>query len=102
MRTTCYLKTCDNISHIDTVMRALKNFFHRPAIRMGMARDRRGSMRHPRFVSFMAQNNRTKLNTNFHDSVIRGRRLLRHALVLIIAGGCAWVVLESAKAISVF
>jgi hypothetical protein len=84
------------------VLRALRNFFHRPAIRMGMPKDSRGSMRHPRFVSFMAQNNRTKLDTNFHDTVIRGRRLLRHALVLIVAGGCAWVVLESAKAISVF
>ena len=69
---------------------------------MGMARGRHGSLRDPRFVSFMAQNNRTKLDSNFHETVIRGRRVLRHALVLIIAGGCAWVVLESAKAISVF
>jgi len=84
------------------VLRALKKLFHRPAIRMGMAKGRRGSLRNPRFVSFMSQNNRTKLDTNFHETVIQGRRLLRHALVLIIAGGCAWVVLESAKAISVF
>jgi hypothetical protein len=92
----------DNISQINAVLRALKKFFHRPAIRMGMARGRKGSLRDPRFVSFMAQNNRTKLDTNFHETVIRGRRLLRHTLVLIIVGGCAWVVLESAKAISVF
>lgn len=84
------------------MFRALKKIFHRPAIRMGMARGRIGSLRDPRFVSFMAQNNRTKLDSHFHENVIRGRRLLRNALVLIIAGSCAWVVLESAKAISVF
>lgn len=84
------------------MLRALKNLFHRPAIRMGMARGRRGGLRDPRFVSFMSHNNRPKLDTNFHDNVIRGRRVLRHVLVLVVAGGCAWVVLESAKAISVF
>ena len=69
---------------------------------MGMARGKRGTLRDPRFVSFMAQNNRTKLDTNFHDTVMSSRRLLRHALVLLAAVGFAWVVLESAKAISVF
>lgn len=84
------------------MLRVLKNLFHRPAIRMGMARGRRGSLRDPRFVSFLAHNNRRKLDSNFHDTVIRGRRLLRHALILLVAGGCAWVVIESARAISVF
>ena len=71
------------------MLRALKNLLHRPAIRMGMARDRRGTLRDPRFVSFMAQNNHKKLDTNFHDAVMNGRRLLRHGLVLLVAVGCA-------------
>lgn len=69
---------------------------------MGMARDSRGLRRDPRFVSFMAHNNRKTLDTNFHDAVMRGRRLLRHGLVLLVAVGFAWVVIESAKALSVF
>ena len=69
---------------------------------MGMARDSRGHLRDPRFVSFMAQTNRKTLDTNFHDTVIRGRRLLRHGLVMLVAVGFAWVVIESAKALSVF
>jgi len=50
----------------------------------------------------MAQNNNKKLDTDLHDAVLRGRKLIRYAFKLALAGGCAWVVLESAKAISVF
>jgi len=96
------LKNPFQILPIKAVFRALKNFLHRPAIRMGMARDARGPLRDPRFVSFMAQNNRTKLDTNFHDAVMNGRRLLRHGLVILVVVGCTWVVIESAKALSVF
>ncbi|MFI5356383.1 MAG: hypothetical protein ACHQ4G_03510 [Opitutales bacterium] len=84
------------------MLRILKNLLHRPAIRMGMARGRRGTLRDPRFVSFLAQNNHKQLDTNFHDMVLRGRRLVRHALLLLLAGGCAWVVIESARALTVF
>lgn len=84
------------------MLRVLKNLLRRPAIRMGMARDRRGPFRDPRFVSFLVQNNRKTLDTNFHDVVMRGRRLMRHAGLALLAAGCAWVVLESAKALSVF
>jgi hypothetical protein len=84
------------------VFRVLKNLLRRPTIRMGMARDRRGHLRDPRFVSFMSHNNRKTLDTHFHDTVIRGRRLLRHGLMLMVAVGFAWIVIESAKALSVF
>ena len=82
--------------------RFIKNILHRPTIRMGMARDDRGHFRDPRFVSFMSQANRKRLDPNFHDAFLRGRRLLRHGLVLLLAGGCAWVLIESARALSVF
>lgn len=84
------------------VLRALINLLHRPAIRMGLARDRRRALRDPRFVSFMAQSNRKTLDTGFHDAVMRGRRLLRHGLIALVAAGFAWVALESAQALSVF
>lgn len=84
------------------MLRVLLNLLRRPAIRMGMARDRRGHFRDPRFVSFLAQNNRKRLDTHFHDAVMQGRRLVRYALILLVGGGCAWVLIESARAISVF
>ena len=86
----------------DAVLRALLNVCHRPAVRFGLRRDSRGRFRDPQFVSFMAQSTRRKLNTDVHDVVLRGRKFMRTLLKLGLAGGAAWVVLESAKALSVF
>ena len=84
------------------MLRALKHLCHRPAIRFGLARDTRSPLRDPRFVSFVAQSNRKRLNTDFHDAVLRGRKLGRRIFLVLLALGCAWVALESAKALSVF
>lgn len=80
----------------------LRNLFRRRAFRSGLARDARGPFRNPRFVSFMAQSNRKRLDTDFHDAVLRGRKLIRQGLTLLLAGGLAWVVIESARALTVF
>jgi len=84
------------------MLRAIINLFHRPAIRSGLAKDARGRFRNPRFVSFIVQSNRKTLDTHFQDAVLRSRRLLRHAFVALLIGGCAWVAIESAKAFSMF
>lgn len=89
-------------SDIGHVLRVLLNLCHRPAVRFGLRRDPRGRFRDPRFVSFMTQSNRKALDTDLHDAVLRGRKLMRHAFRLALVGGSAWVVLESAKALSVF
>jgi hypothetical protein len=80
----------------------LKSFFHRPTIRFGLASDRRGKFRDPRFVSFISECNRKTLNTDFQDAVLRGRKLARYALIAALVCGGAWVVLESAHALSMF
>jgi hypothetical protein len=80
----------------------LKRLFHRPVIRFGLARDRRGKFRDPRFVSFISESNRKTLNTDFQDAVLKGRKLFRYALIAAVACGGAWVVLESAHALSLF
>jgi hypothetical protein len=85
------------------VLRFLQKLLHRPAIRFGLARDRRGSrLRDPRFVSFMVQNNRKTLDTDLQDAVLRGRKLFRQALVAAAIAGAAWFALESAQALSIF
>lgn len=86
----------------DIVFRALLNLCHRPAVRFGLRRDPRGRFRDPRFVSFLTQSNRKALDTDLHDAVLRGRRLMRNVLMLALAGGGAWVAIESAKALSMF
>jgi hypothetical protein len=82
--------------------RALRNLFHRRVIRAGLARDSRSRFRDPRFVSFLAASNRKTLNTDFQDTVLRGRKLVKQALVVLVAVGGAWFVVESAKALSMF
>lgn len=84
------------------MLRPLRNLFHRPALRSGFARDGRGPFRNARFVSFMAQSNRKRLDTDLHDAVLRGRKLFRQGLTLLLAGGLVWVVVESARALTVF
>ena len=80
----------------------LHHLFHRPAVRLGLARDARGPYRNPRFVSFLVQSNRKALDTDFHDAVLRGRRLVRRALYALLIAGGAWIALESARALTVF
>lgn len=84
------------------MLRALLNLCHRPAIRFGLRRDARGRFRDPRFASFMQQSNRRRLDSDLHDTVLKGRKFMKNMFRLGLAGGCAWVVLESAKALSVF
>ena len=83
-------------------MRVLLNLCHRPSVRFGRRRDPRGRFRDPQFVSFMAESNRKSLDADFHDIVLRGRKFVRNLLGLAVAGGGAWVLLESAKALTVF
>ena len=84
------------------MLRVLLNLCHRPAVRFGLRRDPRGRFRDPRFVSFMTDSNRKMLDTDLHDAVLRGRKWMRLGFKLALAGGSAWVVLESAKALSMF
>ena len=48
-----------------------------------------GRFRNPQFVSFMAQNNRRRIDTDLHDAVLRGRKLVKNLLRFALAGGCA-------------
>ena len=84
------------------VLRFLLNFCRRPAIRFGLAQDPRSRFRNGRFASFLAESNRNRLNTDFQDAVLRGRKFLRQLFLLLLAGGGAWVLVESARALSVF
>lgn len=84
------------------MLRALQHLFHRPAIRLGVMEDAKGLCRNPRFVSFLIESNRKPLDTHFHDTVLRGRKLLRQAVTVALAGGGVWILYESARALSVF
>lgn len=84
------------------MLRFLLNLCHRPAIRFGLARDPRSRFRNARFASFLADTNRSRLDTDFQDTVLRGRKFMRQLFVLLLTGGGAWVLVESARALSMF
>jgi hypothetical protein len=84
------------------VLRFMLNLCHRPAIRFGLRRDPRGRFRDPRFASFMAETNRKPLDHDMHDALLKGRKAMKSALRIGLALGGAWVVIESAKALSIF
>jgi hypothetical protein len=80
----------------------LRSVLHRPAIRFGLARDRRSRFRDPRFASFISHSNRRSLNTDIQDALLQGRKFFRHGLIIAAVVGGAWVLIESAKALSMF
>ncbi len=85
------------------MVRFLQRWLRRPALRFGLERDARSRFRDPRFVSFMSEANRSKtLNTDFQDAVLRGRRVIRHALIIGLVAFGAWIAMESARALSLF
>jgi len=84
------------------MLNLLRNLFHRPVIRFGMMSGPHSRFRDPRFVSFISETNRKTLNTDFQDAMLKGRRILRHALVACAVCAAAWIVIESAHALSMF
>jgi hypothetical protein len=84
------------------VLHFLLQLCRRPAIRFGLARDPRSRNRNTRFASFLVENNRSSLDPNMHDAVLRGRKAVRQLLIALLAGGGAWVLVESARALTVF
>jgi hypothetical protein len=85
-----------------SVFRVILNLCRRPPIRFGLGRDPRGKFRDPRFASFMAVSNRRHLDSDRHDAILKGRKVVKNLFGLGLALGGAWVVIESAKALSVF
>lgn len=85
-----------------TVLRALYNRCFRSRRRFGLARDTGGRLRDPAFVSFLSDHNRQPSRVDLQSAVLRGRKLVRQLFILGLAGGGAWVLLESARALSLF
>jgi len=84
------------------VLRALLYNCFRSRRRFGLARDPSSRLRDPGFVSFLADNNRRRPDSDHASNRLRTRKLVRQLFVGVLAGGGAWVLLESARALSLF
>ncbi|QYM80732.1 hypothetical protein K0B96_01370 [Horticoccus luteus] len=71
-------------------------------MRFGLGEDRRSKYRNPRFASFLAQADPRSRNSDAYDARLRARRVVQRGLVALAVLAGAWVVVESAKALTMF
>lgn len=86
------------------MLRPLKNLLHRPAIRMGRVDNsciQTTRLRNAQFVSFISESLHPYASDRY-DARLRRRKRLKGVFALSLALGFAWVVLESANALSMF
>lgn len=89
------------------MLRLIKSWFHRPAIRMGRVDNSRihtTRLRNAQFVSFFSESGgfSTPGHTDRYEARLRRRKRLKMLMALSFAAGGAWVVIESAKALTLF
>ena len=84
----------------------LKNWFHRPAIKMGRVDNSRihtTRLRNAQFVSFITETRSlNSFSTDRFESRLRWRKRVKALLGLTFAAGGAWVIIESARALTMF
>ncbi len=88
------------------MLNVLLNLFRRSPIRMGRvdnSRIQRTRIRNAQFVSFMSEGRcLSGRDSDRYDARLRRQKLVRSLATAAAAAGLAWIVVESAKAISMF
>lgn len=88
------------------MFRPLRELFHRPAIRMGRVDNsaiQTTRLRNAQFVSFMSESHSLQpFSADRYDARLRRRKRFKAMAALSVAAGVAWVVIESAQALSMF
>ena len=88
-------------------LQMLKNLFRRPAIRMARANNgriqQRSSIRNAGFVSYLSETGGLRArNTDRHDARLRRVRFVKNFALAALGAGGLWVVIESARALTLF
>ncbi|HUL53266.1 MAG TPA: hypothetical protein VLT83_07650 [Opitutaceae bacterium] len=87
------------------VLRVVRHWFRRPAIRMGSvdnSRIRTTRTKNAQFISYLVESGFRQVNVDHYEAGLRRRRWARAALFCLLGAGGAWVVIESARALSMF
>jgi hypothetical protein len=87
------------------VLRVVRHWFHRPAIRMGSvdnSRIRTTRTKNAQFISYLVESGFREVNIGHHEANLRRRRWGKAALFCLLGAAGAWVVIESARALSMF
>ncbi|HTQ30721.1 MAG TPA: hypothetical protein VMI53_05875 [Opitutaceae bacterium] len=88
------------------MVRVFKNLFHRPAVRFGTVDNSRIAttpIRNSLFISFITETGcyRSR-HLDRHEAQMRRRKLVRGALLVALGAASAWVIIESARALTMF
>jgi hypothetical protein len=87
------------------MLRALRHWFYRPAIRMWSVDNSRihtTQTKNAQFISYLVESGFRQVNGDRYGSSLRRRRLVKRVLFWLLAAGGAWVLIESARALSMF
>ncbi len=85
--------------------RFLRQLLNRLPFRSAARTDRRLKMtraRHAQFVSFLESSGYRTHNVDRYERNLRRRRAMKGVLYWLSAVGASWIVLESAKALTLF
>lgn len=88
------------------MLRCVLNALRRPAVPHSALLHRRDfdrtSTRNVQFVSFLDQSGFRRIDVNRYERSMRRRRVAAYALLWMMVAGFAWVVIESAQALSIY
>ncbi|MDD2765462.1 MAG: hypothetical protein PHE83_15985 [Opitutaceae bacterium] len=87
------------------MLRAVRQWLHRSSVRMWSvdnSRIRATRTKNAQFISYLVQSGFRQVNPDHYESSLRRRRLIRGVLVWLLAAGSTWVVIESARALSMY
>jgi len=90
---------------MNVVITLLKRIRHRPAVRMSSIDNhciRTTRTQNAQFVSFLAESGFRRVNPDRYEQSLRRRKIAKMILFWVSAMGASWVVLESARALSLF
>jgi hypothetical protein len=87
------------------MLRVVRHWFYRPAIRMWSVDNSRihtTQTKNAQFISYLVESGFRQVNGDRYESSLRRRRVVKSLLFWILVAGGAWVLIESARAISMF
>ena len=87
------------------MLRVVRHWFYRPAIRMWSVDNSHihtTQTKNAQFISYLVESGFRQVNGDRYESSLRRRRVVKSLLFWILVAGGAWVLIESARAISMF
>ena len=87
------------------MLRVVRRWWYRPAIRMGSIDNSRihtTRTRNAQFLSYLVESGFRQVNADRYETGLRRRRMAKWVLVWLLVAGSAWLIVESAKALTMY